>query len=133
MAIVVAVPGAGLGAAGPQPVRGGWSDDSEWLDDAELTRAVFSATWVEGDESSCLRLAGELDLSCAGALRAALADAVDTAGSRVVIDLSGVDFVDSVCLGEIFAAAKTVEQSGRAVSLVGMRGQVLRTLRLLGL
>ena len=50
----------------------------------------------------CLR--GDYDMSTAPALAASLAAAIARDGSEVVIDLSGVDFMDAATVGMIIRA-----------------------------
>ena len=54
-------------------------------------------TDAEGD-AVVVRLAGELDLYNAPQVRAALAEVVEAAPQRVVVDMSDVEFIDSTAL-----------------------------------
>jgi len=56
-----------------------------------------------------VRLAGELDLYNVGEVSAALAQAVEQAPERLVIDLGEVDFVDSTALGALVEAGRGLE------------------------
>jgi anti-sigma B factor antagonist len=53
-----------------------------------------------------VRVRGELDAATAPTLQASLADVVDEAAGRVVIDLAEVTFVDSCGLGALVAVRK---------------------------
>ncbi len=53
-----------------------------------------------------------LDASTANALREALIGQLGTGAEKLVLDLSGVSFLDSSALGALIAAAKRVGPSG---------------------
>jgi anti-sigma B factor antagonist len=61
-------------------------------------------TQHHGDYSQ-LTLRGEFDLACSDVLREALHDALEgCSGDRLLVDLSGVEFVDSTALGTLVGA-----------------------------
>jgi len=55
---------------------------------------------------------GELDMATAPALGRALSDAIRGADTRVVVDLSGVTFVDSTGLAVLLNAARRATRAG---------------------
>ena len=55
-------------------------------------------------EAVVVRLAGDLDLYNVEVVRAGLASAIDRKPSRLVVDLSGVEFLDSTALGALVDA-----------------------------
>ncbi len=59
---------------------------------------------VENGTALVVRLAGELDLYNADAVRAALLAAVERSPQRLVVDLEGVRFIDSTTLGVLIEA-----------------------------
>jgi anti-sigma B factor antagonist len=59
---------------------------------------------VENGTALVVRLAGELDLYNADAVRAALLAAVERSPQRVVVDLESVRFIDSTALGVLIEA-----------------------------
>jgi anti-sigma B factor antagonist len=67
-------------------------------DAASLRRDPVSASRREGD-AAIVELAGELDLYNAEEVREALVRAAADGPERVVVDLSGVEFIDSTALG----------------------------------
>jgi anti-sigma B factor antagonist len=69
-----------------------------------------------------VRASGELDLATVPRLRAVLA----TSGSRVVLDLRGVTFLDASGLGVLVTASYRARRAGGAVRLVGACFQVRR-------
>jgi anti-sigma B factor antagonist len=58
----------------------------------------------ESGEALVVRLAGELDLYNAPALRTALLDCVAREPARLVVDLGEVTFIDSTALGALIEA-----------------------------
>ena len=84
------------------------------------------------DESVVVRLAGELDLYNAGAVRDALLEAAAREPERLVVDLSEVDFVDSTALGVLVEArAKLANHRGFLLASPGL--ETRRALEVSGL
>ena len=79
-----------------------------------------------------LALHGDLDLNTAPSLRLALIEAID-ARERVVVDLEGVDFIDSAGLGVLLGGLKRAKDTGGDVLLVATGQNVVRVLELTGL
>lgn len=73
---------------------------------------------------------GELDAYSAPALEVALDDEVASAGPPIVIDLAGVSFVASGCLGVLASASARARQAGRAIHLACPTERVARILQL---
>ncbi len=63
-------------------------------------------------------ISGELDVAGAPAVRQAVVSAVSGGGTRLALDLSGVDFVDSFGVGVVVGALKRVRQRGGELALV---------------
>ena len=81
-----------------------------------------------------LALHGELDLESAPALKAALVEAIGGhAGERVVVDLEGLDFIDSVGLGLLIGGLKRARANDGDLVLVATGRNVLKVLELTGL
>jgi anti-sigma B factor antagonist len=82
-------------------------------------RAVFLATVRSNDDTgSTLLLSGELDLAAAPEFRRALRSL--GSGPGVVVDLSGVTFLDSVGVGLLIGADRRArEANGRLTVVVG--------------
>lgn len=60
-----------------------------------------------------LAVSGELDIATASALRDRLDAAIKAGKQRLVIDLFGVDFLDSVALATIVHARKELPEEGK--------------------
>ena len=79
-----------------------------------------------------LRLVGELDIGTADRLRSALAE-VTGRGSTIVLDLSGLDFIDSSGLHELVVALKRERAAGGDIVLREPSPQTRRVLEIVGL
>ena len=73
---------------------------------------------------------GDLDVASAPELRAALGQQVDSGKTQLVVDLSGVPFVDSTGLGTLVAAMRQAKQAGGSLKLAAPRDTVSRVLTL---
>jgi anti-sigma B factor antagonist len=79
-----------------------------------------------------LALHGDVDLNAAPSLRLALMEAID-ARKRVVVDLEGVDFIDSAGLGVLLGGLERARGADRELVLVATGRNVLKVLELTGL
>ncbi len=76
---------------------------------------------------------GELDLYTAPRLQAALAGLLREEVTRVVVDLSGVEFCDSTGMNVLLSAMKRLKEQGGALELAAPRPAVQRILQVTGL
>ena len=98
--------------AGGTPVSwGSFLDDVDDLGDPGVGPAPIDATGPVGDGPVTVRPVGDLDLARAGELREMLL-AVDPGVTAVVIDLAGVDFLDSVGLSVLVNHAQRFDADG---------------------
>jgi anti-sigma B factor antagonist len=108
----------------PRKRRGSFSIMAASMETRE--RQVGPATVIE--------LRGRLTVNDhAGLLKEAVADAVSRGARRVLLDLSGVRYIDSTRLGELIAAHVTVSRQGGRLKLVGTPDRVVELLTLAGL
>jgi anti-sigma B factor antagonist len=73
---------------------------------------------------------GELDLAAAPGLAAALDEAIESGKTRLVLDLTGVSFVDSTAMHVVVAAARELRQRLGKLALVGPDPNVRRLVEL---
>ncbi|MGN6609739.1 MAG: STAS domain-containing protein [Jatrophihabitans sp.] len=76
------------------------------------------------DGAAVLRVAGDIDMQTAGALRDRLTECLETGAGRVVVDLSAVDFLDSSALGALVAAARSAGEGGSALRVAAPKPHV---------
>lgn len=76
---------------------------------------------------------GEFDLSNLDLLRETFLEAATPESNRIVIDLSGTAYVDSMAIGTMLAVARRANEWGGWVRLVAPRPNVLRVLHITGL
>lgn len=91
----------------------------------------FSATTrIEPDETVVIAFAGVLDLETIRSAEAALADAEAHRPTRIVVDLSEVEFIDSTGLRLIVSADARLRRDGRMLELVKGPDRVHRVFRM---
>jgi anti-sigma B factor antagonist len=81
--------------------------------------------------TSVCEVEGELDLSTAPRLKWLLVDALEAGHSRIVLDLSGVTFIDSTALGVLVSVKRRLGDSGR-LAIVCARPNVLKIFEFAG-
>ena len=79
-----------------------------------------------------VRLAGELDLYNAHIVRTELIEAAERSPERLIVELSGVSFMDSTALGVLIEARTRLENRGSFL-LVGPGLETRRALQISGL
>lgn len=80
-----------------------------------------------------LAVTGEIDVATAPQLREALVGLVGDERSRIVVDLSGVDFLDSTGLGVLVGALKRARSHDGELALACAQPRVLRVFEITGL
>ena len=78
-------------------------------------------------------LAGEVDLYTAPALRTRLLEAAESDCGAIIVDMSGVDFIDSSGLGVLVSVLKRVREQDSTMTIVSDREIVLKVFRITGL
>ena len=101
-------------------------------DRGETTRDAPVWGVESNDGKIVVRLGGELDLYNAHVVREALAQASEERPTRVVVDLSEVEFIDSTALGVLIEARSRLENR-RAFLLAAPRAEARRALEVSGL
>lgn len=89
---------------------------------------------AERDGAFCIvSVAGDLDLYTSPVLKDRLVELVEDGRPDVVIDLSGVGFVDSSGLGVLVGILRRAKERDGSVRLAGVREAVAKTFRITGL
>jgi anti-anti-sigma factor len=94
---------------------------------------VFEVNHTERDGWTVVMPVGDLDLSSAPDLRRHLVTAVAATGGQVVVDLTGVHFVDSQGLGTLVGGLKRARSRGGDLRLAHPLDSVAALLELTGL
>jgi len=79
---------------------------------------------VADDQGVTLLVAGELDISSVPSLKDTLAEVESRVDGRVLLDLSGLTFMDSTGLACLIAADRDARGDGHRLHLRGVQGQV---------
>jgi anti-sigma B factor antagonist len=80
-----------------------------------------------------IRVAGDVDIDTAPSLRYAVRELLEQGRRDLVVDLSGVDFIDSTGLGVLVGALKDTQHSGGTLELICTQRRMLNLLHLTGL
>lgn len=81
--------------------------------------------------TSVIAIEGELDLSTAPRLKWTLLDLLESAHSRLVVDLSLASFMDSTALGVLLGVKRRLEEDAR-LAIVCARPNVLKIFEFAG-
>ena len=82
------------------------------------------------DTIAIVRGEGRLNMVSAPALRQVITGLVDSGRPKIVVDLSGVDFMDSSGLGSLIGCLKTTRQAGGDLRIAAPTKQVVMVLQL---
>lgn len=86
-----------------------------------------------GADSFVVAVAGELDMYTATPLREKLEEVLDEGGQNVLVDLTGVSFLESTTLGVLLDAAKRLRSTSGQLVLVADDARLTRVFRIAGL
>jgi anti-sigma B factor antagonist len=87
----------------------------------------------EQGDWSVLAVGGEIDVATAPRLREQLIALVNDQHYRIVVDLDGVDFIDSTGLGVLIGALKRVRTHDGDLALVCSEPRILKVFEITGL
>lgn len=87
---------------------------------------------VQGDWQ-VVSVVGELDVYNSPKLRDELSAFIDSGKSKVIIDMRGVEFMDSSGLGVLVSALRRLRDAGGTLRLVGSQASLTRVLAITGL
>ncbi len=81
-------------------------------------------------DAEVLSLVGQLDLSSVGRMVAQAADAIRHGRTRIILDLAGVEFVDSAGLAGLMNVLRRADRAGGGLVLVHVSEDLQRLLML---
>ncbi|MFJ3666801.1 STAS domain-containing protein [Streptomyces sp. NPDC090106] len=93
----------------------------------------LSVVRTDTDGVTVVVLKGEVDHHSVKALTHVLPPARAVSAPRIVLDLTGVTFMDSSGVNALIAVHRATEEARGWLRLVGVRGAALRTVQLVGL
>jgi anti-sigma B factor antagonist len=82
---------------------------------------------------SVLAVTGEVDVYSAPQLRDRLTELIDSGKRAVIVDLSGVSFLDSTGIGTLVAGLNQAASAGGQLGLVCDQDRILKLFRITGL
>jgi anti-sigma B factor antagonist len=80
-----------------------------------------------------IEVSGEIDVYTAPRLRETLVSLVEAGNNRLIVDMEGVEFLDSTGLGVLVGGLKRVRAHDGGIDLVCTQGRILRIFRITGL
>jgi anti-sigma B factor antagonist len=90
---------------------------------------TFDTSVADGG-ATVIEASGRLDMVAAPQLKALVQSAVGSAKTPVVVELSGVQFMDSTGLGALISGLRTTRQAGSDLRIAGATSQVLTVLQM---
>ena len=94
----------------------------------------FSTRTIQQSPQVCLvRVSGDLDVATSPRFKETLDAVLDTGSQTVLLDLEGVDFLDSTGISAIVVARRSLEERGASLSIDGLSPAAERVLEIAGL
>jgi anti-sigma B factor antagonist len=94
---------------------------------------VTATTAQVGADSYVVSVSGELDVATAGLLSEELDRTAERGARRVIVDLIGLTFIDSVALGVLMQGARRLRADGGVCVVVSQDPRILRVFEITGL
>ena len=85
------------------------------------------------DDVAVVEAAGELDIHTNAVFKDSLVGAIEEGATRVVVDLTGVTFIDSSALGALVGGTRRSAEVGAELMIVCPAGSVARVIEITGL
>ena len=97
-------------------------------------RPQFSVELVHaGDDVAVIALSGEVDIYSAPQFKETLVSGIDEGARRIIVDLTGVTFIDSTALGVLVSGAKRVRPLNGSLDIVCDDENITRIFEITGL
>lgn len=98
-----------------------------------MTKPTVYATRIAASGAAVLMPTGRLNLTSAAGLRAQLSELIAAGNTRVVVDLSNTEAVDSSGIGALIASLKAARAAGGDLRITAPNQQVTSVLKLTNL
>ncbi len=99
----------------------------------DLERPPHEKDELQREPEDIVEVVADGDLDMASAAQLKLIDLLNAGKTKIVLDLQGVDYIDSAGLGEVVRAMKRAREAGGDLRLCGLRENVLKIIRMTGL
>jgi anti-sigma B factor antagonist len=76
-----------------------------------------------GEQSRRVSIEGRVNIDTSGAMRRTIAEALHSMSPAVVLDLSGVNYIDTSGLATLLEASRIARQQGTRLVVHGLHGQ----------
>ena len=94
---------------------------------------TFEITDEVGADHVIVAVVGEVDVATAPSLRSRLEEAVDGAEGTLIVDLTGVTFIDSTALGVLIGVQRRSDDRHLPLRLVVAEPRILKIFEITGL
>lgn len=93
----------------------------------------LSMTTEDRGTACTVALVGEVDVYTSPKLKQELSQIIDDGCLDIIVDLDGLDFIDSSGLGVLVSSLRTVKELGGTIRLVCSKNGILKIFRITGL
>jgi anti-sigma B factor antagonist len=100
------------------------------MEDKPQFRVAYEAA---ADDVGVVILEGEIDIYSAPEFKEVLVNGIEGGAKRVIVDLSGVTFIDSTALGVLVSGAKRVRPRNGNLDIVCTDENIIRIFEITGL
>lgn len=87
----------------------------------------------EVGDRTVIEVGGEVDVYTAPKLDAEITSIVGSGKSHIIVDLSGVEFLDSTGLGVLVKGLKHAKEAGGSLAVVATSDRIIKVFRITGL
>lgn len=98
-----------------------------------MTETFSVSSERPSDELGIVALTGEVDIYTAPQFKEQMLALLDAGATKLLIDLTGVTFIDSTALGVLIGGVRRVNSAGGKMALVVVNRPVARVLAITGL
>ncbi len=106
-------------------------DSAMWYNKGvDLLTVGVTAREADGEPYTLVQITGEADVTNSDELRRLLDDEVSRQPRTLIIDLSGLRFMDSSALHELLRVNRALDRQGGVLALVSPQAAVAKILRL---
>jgi len=95
--------------------------------------AIFETKVKEVNGFPVIELIGEIDLSTSPVFKQRIYEIIESGKRDVIVDMNGLDFMDSTGLGVLVAALKKTRMEGGSIRLICNRNNIMKVFTITGL